>query len=809
MRLALPTFGLSLALALHSVLLAPAAASAQDEFDDEFDEPAAQPAAPAAPAASDDEFDEFADEPATTNTDNSLQQDDLADAEADMGMGAMDDEAPPANDEAEPEDADARRGRLFRAQASLLGPVGGIHTVSAGSGATHSFRIGLTTDFFVSDGFIGPNDNASHVGGTLSLSWSVHDNVEIFASILSYANSNDLGDPSLLQVLGDTNLGVKAFTWITPVIAVGGDVNLSFLNSVGDIGLLFKGTSVAFRGNFTADLRGRANPFPFIFRFNAQYQFDNSNKLIRGVERRRYANLMDAAPDPANETRQLLTTVERFGLGINRVDMFNLAVGFEFPLRAMEDFYVSPMLEWTWGIPVNRQGYDCLVVPGSVGGDGCLDTGSAKAFPMDLTLGVRVLPPVRGLSILAAADIGLTGQNEFVRELAPNMPYDIMLGFAYAYDTEPRVSAEPEIREVVRRVEVPIPPPVQGRVHGVVVEQGANTPIAGATIAFSGRDLTSLLTSDDGTFTTYLLDPGEVRFEISHPDYNPGACVATIPSERPGAAPAAAATDSTATTPASEDDEFADDFGDEPAAATPEATATADAPTEFPDILVEVRCELTARPRVGSVDGRVVGDDGSGVIGATVQLMGPSTQNATTNSNGRFQASELPPGTYTARVEADGFLIKLQQFDVQPREVASPEITLVRRPRRPLVRVRRRSLSIRRQINFATNSAEILPSSDGLMSEIADVLIRNPQLQLLEIQGHTDNRGGRAHNMDLSQRRADAVRTWLSTHGVEASRLESRGYGPDNPLVPNITPANRARNRRVQFIIKQQGEAAE
>ena len=809
MRLALLTFGLSLALAFHSILLVPGAALAQDEFGDEFDEPAPEAAAPAAQAASNDSSDEFDDgpvspAPATPTASN----DDLADAQADAS--GMDDETPPSA-AAETEDADAQRERLFREQSSLLGPVGGIHTVSAGSGATHSFRVGLTSDFFVSNGFIGPNDHASHVGGTLALSWSVHDNVEIFGSILSYANSNDLGDPSLLQVLGDTHLGIKAFAWATPVLSIGGDLDLAFLNSVGDIGLLFKGTSVGIRANFTADLRGRSNPFPFIFRFNAQYQFDNSSKLIRGVESARYYNILDAAPGgPANETRHLLTTVERFGLGINRVDMFNLALGFEFPLRAMEDFYISPMLEWTWGIPVNRQGYNCLIIPGAAG-DGCLDTSSAKAYPMDLTLGVRVLPVVRGLSILASADIGLTGQNEFVRELAPNMPYDIMLGFSYAYDTEPRVAAEPVIHEVVRRVEVPIPPPVQGRVHGIVVEQGTNTPVPGATIAFAGRDLTSLITSDDGAFTTYLLDPGEVRFEISQPEYNPGACVATIPGERPGAAPAAQpAAAAQPATPASGQDEFGDAFDDEPAPA-PAAAATTDAAaaTDFPDILVEVRCELTARPRVGSVDGRVLSDDGTGVIGATVQLTGPQNQSPITNSNGRFQASELPPGTYTARVEAEGFLIKLQQFEVQAREVASPEITLVQRPRRPLVRVSRRSLSIRRQINFATDSAEILPSSDGLMAEIADVLIRNPQLQLVEIQGHTDNTGARAHNMDLSQRRADSVREWLSTHGVEAGRLESHGYGPDTPLVPNITPANRARNRRVQFIIKTQGDATE
>jgi outer membrane protein OmpA-like peptidoglycan-associated protein len=176
---------------------------------------------------------------------------------------------------------------------------------------------------------------------------------------------------------------------------------------------------------------------------------------------------------------------------------------------------------------------------------------------------------------------------------------------------------------------------------------------------------------------------------------------------------------------------------------------------------------------------------------------------------GGFGLTDLAPGTYTARVEAEGFLIKLQQFDVAVRETTEVEIALIPRPRRPLVRVRRRDIQIRRQINFATDSAEILPSSFPLMNEIADVVMRNPELSRIEIQGHTDNRGGREHNQQLSERRSESVRQWLVEHGVNGSRLEARGYGMSRALVPNITPANRARNRRVQFMIMERAEATE
>jgi outer membrane protein OmpA-like peptidoglycan-associated protein len=81
------------------------------------------------------------------------------------------------------------------------------------------------------------------------------------------------------------------------------------------------------------------------------------------------------------------------------------------------------------------------------------------------------------------------------------------------------------------------------------------------------------------------------------------------------------------------------------------------------------------------------------------------------------------------------------------------------------------------------------------------VLARNPQVQRLEVQGHTDNRGTPAHNLQLSQQRAETVVRWLVGFGIEPARLEAKGYGDERPLVPNLTTENRARNRRVQFII--------
>jgi outer membrane protein OmpA-like peptidoglycan-associated protein len=119
-------------------------------------------------------------------------------------------------------------------------------------------------------------------------------------------------------------------------------------------------------------------------------------------------------------------------------------------------------------------------------------------------------------------------------------------------------------------------------------------------------------------------------------------------------------------------------------------------------------------------------------------------------------------------------------------------------PRKHVV-VTAREIRITQQIQFEFNKAVIKPDSFGILDEVRDVLRENPQIKI-EVQGHTDNVGGAAYNAKLSQSRADAVRKYLVAHGVEAHRLTSKGYGMSQPLVPNNSEANRALNRRVQFI---------
>ncbi len=77
-----------------------------------------------------------------------------------------------------------------------------------------------------------------------------------------------------------------------------------------------------------------------------------------------------------------------------------------------------------------------------------------------------------------------------------------------------------------------------------------------------------------------------------------------------------------------------------------------------------------------------------------------------------------------------------------------------------------------------------------------------PDLKV-EIVGHADEVGSREYNVSLSQRRADSVKAWLVKKGVPSDRIETRGVGPDEPLDTSGTEAGRAKNRRIEFKIRQ------
>lgn len=106
---------------------------------------------------------------------------------------------------------------------------------------------------------------------------------------------------------------------------------------------------------------------------------------------------------------------------------------------------------------------------------------------------------------------------------------------------------------------------------------------------------------------------------------------------------------------------------------------------------------------------------------------------------------------------------------------------------------------------FETDKAELKPGAELFAGKLADFLKEHPDRQIL-VEGHTDSRGPDDYNRQLSQMRADAVAGALQARGIRADRITARGLGESYPIAPNTTAAGRQQNRRVEIIIKNQGQ---
>lgn len=694
----------------------------------------------------------------------------------DRSEAAQTPEAAPTSEAAQtPEQEWHERESKLNEASTLTGGVGLLHTQHAQGGAQGQFRVGFTTEYF-SAGFLCSrefpcrdprnsanvltSDSTDHIGGRLTLSMQVLTWLDTYLATSALANSNAANRPALLQVLGDSTLGAKAHAALSNIVHVGGGMELWLVNGTGAVGLDGGGTSAKFRGLATADLRGATKPVPLRFSTNLTYVLDNSGKVVESTEASRGTA---GAPIP-------ITRIERFGLNINRVDHFDIHLGGEF--FAFEE-RVRPFVEYEILIPVNRQGYRCKT--NNPSSDKCLALDALA--PSTLTIGSRFYPWKKGFNLTAALDIGVTGVGSFIEEMRPTPPWMLYLGAGWAFDTQ---EPPPVVKE---RVVVTGPQPGR-RIRGFVHEEGRTEGIVGAIVSWENHpDLTSLATGSDGRFTTHELPPGRYDFGLRAEGYKAGQCTTTLGGAPDASSPAGAPTGA-------------------PRAPLGQSSVGGD---------VQLDCIMQALPRVGTILGKVKDlDTGLFVGGAAIKAVDVAKKelSGVTDAQGAFRFELVTPGDVALTVDADGYLVSSEKLDVKARQDNPIEISVKKKPKNPLVALEKKEIIIRQQVQFAIDSAVILPASTGLMTEIADVLLKNPRIRRVEVQGHTDGTGSPGHNLKLSEDRASSVVAWLVAHGVPESRLVAKGYGDSKPLVPNVTDLNRQRNRRVQFIILEQDGAS-
>ena len=103
-------------------------------------------------------------------------------------------------------------------------------------------------------------------------------------------------------------------------------------------------------------------------------------------------------------------------------------------------------------------------------------------------------------------------------------------------------------------------------------------------------------------------------------------------------------------------------------------------------------------------------------------------------------------------------------------------------------------------ILFDVDKTNLKPDAQNSLKQLAVSLQNNPETNILVV-GHTDSTGTAAHNMDLSIRRANAVKLFMGQQGVNSARLSTQGKGETEPIAPNSTAEGRAQNRRVEIVI--------
>jgi outer membrane protein OmpA-like peptidoglycan-associated protein len=361
-----------------------------------------------------------------------------------------------------------------------------------------------------------------------------------------------------------------------------------------------------------------------------------------------------------------------------------------------------------------------------------------------LTFGLRA-NVYRGLTIDAGVDVALRSVG--YQYGPPLPPYEVVFGLGFPFD----VAAFRAPVVVTKNVEVPAPP-TTGIVAGTIKTAADSKPLADAMISFGGQAHTKVATDADGTFQSGPLTPGPVQLTIAAPGFEP---------------------------------------------AKVDATVAAGGRTN-------VELALVAKAVTGNVRGRVSDREGKG-IPATLRFAGVQPFEAHADANGAFSAA-LPVGPYTVHFEASDWSPKDVPLDIVAGQ--DKQLDVVLRAPNPNVTLTAQAVVLKTPIKFKPGAPVLAPPVKEELDALAELLQDHPEIKALRVVAHWGGPGGtepaaKAAAKKLTERQALAVKDYLVAHGAPADRIETAGLGLDSPLVPNLGPANQARNRRVELRVVQ------
>ncbi len=359
-----------------------------------------------------------------------------------------------------------------------------------------------------------------------------------------------------------------------------------------------------------------------------------------------------------------------------------------------------------------------------------------------VTLGLRARV-YRGLTLDAGVEVALRSVG--FEYGTPLPPYDVIFGLNYPFDTA--AFARPVV--VTRTVEK-VPPPTLGSVVGTVKNRADGKPIAEAVVSFSGQPRARVATDPDGSFQSVPLPPGPAEITVVAAGFEPATGKANVVAG---------------------------------SAAT-------------------IEVALVGKIVNGNVRGRVADRAGRGMP-ATLRFNGPNTFEARADASGAFSAT-LPAGPYRVSVEVAGYPKKDLPLDVAAGQDRQLDVTV--RPANADVTLTPQAIVLRVPIKFRQGAPKLMPAVKAELEAVADILVDHPEIKTLRIEAHWNGAAagkGGATAKKLTEKQAAAIKDFLVSKGAPADRIETVGVGGEAPLVPNLGPANQAKNRRVELVVVQ------
>lgn len=675
---------------------------------------------------------------------------DATPAGANAAPAAAPADAAPARSGANPPTAPSAGVPMFMAPApTLLAGAGLFQTMTAAAALPWTFSVALHGEFFRYHDFIVANQDETDTRTAYGVHFHMFfpHSIEAFGILYSTSNINERThvvetyEPATQMALGDFVFGAKYHRAVTPFLNVGAALTGRLYSGMADVGPDFSATSAGV--HLLASLAGRtwlpSSPIPFNAHLNVGYVYDGS------------ANLLGDAPRSANHlTVEPLYgyMVQAFALGVSH-SRVQFSLGLDFPFHAGSTV-LAPIVEYGFryyagGADDNLMGWRHRVaVNGNVAPD--------DAFSQNMVLGLRWhMRPQVALS----AGVELTLDYAGYAVSPPSPVYNVFAMLSYYVDRA-APACTPEVREVVREVDRTPPPVKTGIIQGVVTD-AAGVPLEGAVVDFVGTQHPRTATDAQGRFASAALPPGSYTLRVGKKDYHDQEVVVNV--------------------------------------------VRTDGPT---DVVLQLKAKGPEQCPLYVF----VKDEEGKPVGGTIRVQGKTMDDKEVALEVQLSAEgkaevKVFAGAYEIVFNEPEHLTRSTTVTLPKCAVTPVELVVKKKPAKAAATINRkqRAITITERIQFKLDSAELIPESLIILDEVAALMIENPEILELEIQGHTDDKGSPEHNLQLSQERADAVRAYLISQGVKGDRLTAKGYGHTKPRYANISSRLREKNRRVEFKI--------